>query len=187
MRLVRLTAPTDAVVDLARAKQHLNVDSGHHDAKITDLVAAATTWLDGDRGVLGRCLMPQRWAATLPCFACRAIELPLPPTIAVISIAYLDIAGAQRTLSADDYRHVGGGSDAAHIVLKSGRIWPQTACEPDAVRITFEAGYAPGSPEIEPLRRAILMMVERWYDSEGGDDVPSAVEALISNFRLCPM
>ena len=184
MALILVQAPVDDVVSLERAKQHLNVDSSHHDQKIADLVAAATAWLDGEKGVLGRSLRPQRWQLNLSGFPCYAIALPLPPAVDVISVTYLDAAGTEQTLDADAYRLVGGGSGATYVIPKQDTIWPVTNCEPDAVRVLFDAGYAPSAPEIEPLRRAILMMVERWYDEEGGDDVPAAVELADLQFPL---
>ena len=188
MELSRVAAPTDQVVGLERAKQHLNVDSSHHDAKITGLIAAATARLDGDRGLLGRCLMPQTWLGTMAGFPCYAIELPLPPTLDVLSLKYLDGGGIEQTLSDAAYRLVAGGSGVTRIVPNHGRSWPQTACELDAVRITFRGGFAPSAPEVEPVRVAILMMVEHWYEPEGvGMPIPEAAMDLVSDLRLAPL
>lgn len=188
MQIRRLVAPADAVVSLERAKQHLNIDTGHYDAKIGDLVAQATAWLDGERGVLGRCLMPQTWRGTIAAFPCYAIELPLPPTIDVLGIRYLDGGGIEQTVSDTAYRLVDGGWNAARVVPRQGVFWPLTACEPDAVRIEFRAGFAPSAPEIDPIRRAILMLVEAWFEPEGGGTpIPDPVSDLISNFRYAPL
>ena len=188
MLLSRLTAPVDQVVTLERAKQNMNVDSSYHDAKIGGLIAAATARLDGNRGLLGRCLMPQTWLGTMAGFPCYAIELPLPPTIDVLSIKYLGSGGIEQTLASDAYRLVAGGSGAAHIVPKQGISWPQTVCEPDAVRIEFRGGFAPSAPELEPVRVAILMMVEHWFEPDGvGMPIPDVVLDLVADLRFAPL
>lgn len=76
---------------------------------------------------------------------CVEIQLDYPPWQSVTSITYLDTAGVSQTLSADVY---GFDADRGQIYLKSGKLWPCTLCEKNAVTITFVAGWA--SKELVP-------------------------------------
>jgi uncharacterized phiE125 gp8 family phage protein len=187
MALIRTAVPTDPVVTVANVKQHLNVDGGHHDGLIGDLIAAATVKLDGRDGILGRCLMPQSWRLTLAGFPCGGIQLPLPPTLTVASIKFLDPSEVEQTLAAETYRVIAGGLSGAVIVPKQGLIWPLAACAPDAVRVDFTAGYAGDDPDLQPLRQAVRLLVKHWYDHESVETIPEAVEALISIYRFAPL
>ena len=188
VRLHLLAGPTEPVITLDEAKLHCRVDGGDEDGRITALIAAATVWLDGRDGFLGRCLKPQSWQAIADRFPCRAVELPLPPTIAVEAIAYFDPAGTLQTLAASTYRVVEGGFRGATIVPRPDLSWPATACELDAVRITFRAGY---EAVPEPLRQAMLLMIGDWYENRGNVVVgatvaplPIAAETLLSAYRI---
>jgi uncharacterized phiE125 gp8 family phage protein len=187
MALFRIAAPTEPVVTLANVKSALVIETAYHDARLIDHIAAATAKLDGRDGIVGRCLMPQSWRFTMAGFPCGGIQLPLPPTRTVDSITYLDAAGAELTLAAASYRVVAGGYSGAAIRLKQGFTWPVTACEPDAVRIDFTAGYDTGDPDLETFRQAIRLLVKYWFDGGPGNAVPDAVEQLISTHRLAPL
>lgn len=62
--MIRVTPPTGAIVSLPEVKAHLRVDHAHEDALIQAYMDAATSWIDGFDGVLGRCVMEQTWRAT---------------------------------------------------------------------------------------------------------------------------
>ena len=82
--MIRVTPPTQPIVELNDAKAHLRVDHDHEDALIQTYLDAATAWVDGFDGVLGRCVMPQTWRAS----AAEALT-GLPPydaTLAVINV-----------------------------------------------------------------------------------------------------
>lgn len=79
LRAELITPPTDPVVTLAEAKDHLRVSHDDEDWLIAGLIDAATAHLDGVGGVLGRALNPQTWRAVFCGGA--AGELPLVPVI----------------------------------------------------------------------------------------------------------
>ena len=187
MALYRIAAPIAPVVTLASVKQALVIETGYHDARLADHIATATAKLDGRDGILGRCLMPQRWRLTLAAFPCGGIALPLPPTRTVEAVSYLDAAGEEQTLAASSYRVIAGGFSGATIRPKLGLAWPVTACEPDAIRVDFSAGYDADDPDLDVFRQAIRLMVKYWFDGNPGDAIPDAAEQLISNHRLAPL
>jgi uncharacterized phiE125 gp8 family phage protein len=185
--LFRTVAPTERIITVANAKEHLNVDSSHDDLRIDGLILAATAALDGRDGMLGRCLLSQSWRFTLAGFPCAGVRLPLPPTISVASVKYLDPAEVEQTLATDVYRVVKGGIEGDLIVPKIGQVWPLTACMPDAVRVDFTAGYATDDPALEPLRQAVRLLVKHWFDHDGVETIPDAVALLIGNYRFAPL
>lgn len=196
MELIQLEAPTAPVLTMEAAKGWLRVNFADEDSSIAALIAAATARFDGRDGVLGRCLMPQTWQLRQAGFP-PVITLPLPPTIEVLAIEYIDADGVVQTLTPSAYEVIVGGWRAARITPAPGASWPATkASHLDAVRITFRAGYAPaGSPPTsrvpEPIRHAIMMLVADWFDARGnhivgpiGQPLPIATEALVAPYRV---
>ena len=166
-----ITAPTDAVLTLAEVRDHCRVDDGDTapNTRLAALIAAATAYLDGGEGILGRCLLPQTWEYYGPTWP---RNLPLPPTIAVASVKYLDLAGVEQTLAVDQYRVIYGTTVAGATIWPAiGTTWPETDIAPDAVRVRFSAGYAPtdASPPVSQvplgIRQAMLLMVSHWYEN----------------------
>ena len=79
LRAELITPPTNPVVTLEDAKNHLRVMHDDEDWLISSLVDAATAHLDGVGGVLGRALSPQTWDAVF--CGSSAGDLPLGPVI----------------------------------------------------------------------------------------------------------
>jgi uncharacterized phiE125 gp8 family phage protein len=194
-RLIQVQPPMQDVVDLATAKLALRVDSTADDQRITDLVRAAVHLLEGGGGgdgILGRALMPQTWRLELTDWPYR-LMLPMPPLIAVTGVTYLDTVAVEQTLDASTYRVVDGGAGRGCFMLAFSKTFP--ACFsgwPDAVRITFDCGYRDlaspaNNPVPEPIRQAVLMLVQSLYDRPGQEDIPAVVHSLISPFRVAQL
>lgn len=157
--LVLAAAPAVPVLSTADAKLYLRVTSAREDLEIADLVAAATAWLDGKDGVLGRAILEQTWTLYLDCFpACRVLSLPLPPLISVESVTYVDQNGVTQTWSSALYTvHAG---ERAELEPVYGGSWPSIRRQRRSIAITFKAGY--GATEADcprPLRQAVRFMV----------------------------
>lgn len=195
MKLTQIQAPMADVVDLATAKNALRIDTAADDARVMDLVRAATHYLEGgggQDGILGRALMPQTWRADVPNWPAAGEELllPMPPLIAVTGITYLDdVDGTEQTLSTSIYRTVVSSTGRGAVMLADGETWPSVmAGYPDAVRITFDCGYqdaaSPASNPIpEAIRQAVLLIAQTLYDRPG-EEIPPAVFTLIAPFRV---
>lgn len=194
MRLTLVQGPQIPLVSVDECKMQLHVDTSASDTQIESLIEAATAYLDGFGGILGRALRPQTWRLDLPAFPAVAcgIELPLPPTIAVSSVSYLDgTTGLEVVLDPTQYRVISGGSRGALIRPAIGiTTWPTPyAGEPDSVRVVFDAGYQSiSSPENDAvpqsIREAAIMLVASWYDRPALEDIPEAVYTLIAPYRL---
>jgi len=159
----RVTPPAGLPVSLAEAKQHLRVEHAVDDALINALIEAATSHLDGWAGILGRCLINQVWAVQLPGFAGQDyLRLPFPD-VSAAAISYRDAAGASQALPSGETLLVNDSLGGA-LWLVADAAWPVTARRPDAVTVTFTAGYGADAAAVPaPIRTAILLIVGDLY------------------------
>lgn len=189
MPLILETAPDHDPVTLEEVKEHIHVDFNDEDARISDFIKTATQRLDGRDGLLGRCLITQTWKLTLDRFASE-IAIPLPPCQSIDAITYVDPDGVTQTLAPTEYQAFALGTvEGAKLRPAYGRSWPTIRNVPEAVTITFTAGFptipaipavpgGPGNPpdpapipEIpavitvpEPIRTAIKLHVGHLFE-----------------------
>ena len=185
---VRTVAPASMPVSLSEAKAHLRVDHDDQDDLITAQIEAATAYLDGYTGILGRALITQTWQQDLAGFADR-LALPVSPVIAIVNVSYFDAGDVQQTLDAGVY-DLSAEVRGAHVALQPGQSWPATFRRADAVSITFTAGFGAAADVPEPIRQAILLIVQRLFD--GADTeidvaIDRVVHALIAPYRRSPI
>ena len=181
---VRTVAPATMPVSLSEAKAHLRVDHDDQDDLITAQIKAATAYLDGWSGILGRALIAQTWRQEFGRFADH-LPLPLAPVTAIVSISYFDTGNVVQTLDAGVY-DLFADARGAHVALRPGQSWPATFRRADAVSIIFTAGYGAAADVPEPIRQAILLIVQRLFD--GADTsidvaIDRTVHALIAPYR----
>jgi hypothetical protein len=125
---VRTAAPAQAPITLDQAKQHLRVLHDDEDEYIADLIEAATDYLDGYSGVLGKALITQTWRQGFDSFwdGCSypsALRLPLGPAQSVSAVAYYDPVNSLQTLSASVYELLNDGL-GPYVALVAGQSWP---------------------------------------------------------------
>lgn len=186
--------PADDVVTLEEVKRHCRVDTDEDDDLLEAMIEAAVGHLDGKDGILGRCLLTQRWALPLPDFETDdgKIRLRFPDVSAVVSVAYYDADGAEHVVDAATYLLM-EDVVSSYLMVKSGS-WPSgTATRNDAVTIIFEAGFGAREDVPRPIRQAILLMVADMYEyresvvigsSVSKISVPASAEALLRSFNV---
>jgi uncharacterized phiE125 gp8 family phage protein len=185
---VRTVAPTTTPVSLAEAKGHLRVDHDDQDDLITAQINAATAYFDGYTGILGRALITQTWRQDFGCFADR-LPLPVSPVSAVVSVSYFDTGNVQQALNANVY-DLFADARGGYVALQPGKSWPAAFRRVDAVSVTFTAGFGAAADVPEPIRQAILLVVQRLFD--GADTeievaIDRVVHALIAPYRKNPI
>lgn len=166
MSLQRTTAPTVPAVTLAEAKAHLRVDIADEDTLIEAWVRSATGLAEQ---ATGRAIMPQVWRLSLDAFPC-VIALARVPVRSITSITYVDAAGVTQTLdpsaytldNSDDYGH-------AHIHPAYGTSWPAARCQPNAVQVTFAAGYADAASVPEEIKDWIKLTVTSMHKNRASE------------------
>lgn len=185
---VRTVAPINMPVSLAEAKAHLRLDHDDQDDLISAQIRAATAWLDGWSGILGRALITQTWRQEFGRFADH-LPLPLAPVTAIDSVSYFDAGNVQQTLDTGVY-DLFADARGAYVTLRPGQSWPATFRRTDAVSVTFTAGYGAAADVPEPICQAILLIVQRLFD--GADTeidiaIERTVHALIAPYRKSPL
>lgn len=184
MKVVVIEAP-EPVVSIEEAMLHCKVEEPLDQPLVQAYIDAATAWLDGPAGWLGRALGVQVLEWQLCEWPCPGQPLPFPPQIEVISVTYIDPDGTEQTwpiptpLYFDDMPAVRG---------REGDI-----------KIRYRAGYGEltGSPATlknaipKPIAVAILLLVSHWYQNRDAVTVgaapaqlPLGVEALLSSYRV---
>lgn len=198
-RNVTVVEPPAPVVTLSEARRHLVDVPQEDEGYVEDLILAASVWLDGPTGWMGRTLGVQTLELSRSDFWTDAdddgIILPFEPVISITAIEYYSTPSSLVTIPAGDYALV---RDVVRPV--DGKSWPSTAGRAGAVKIRYRAGYGKPStadpPAIvnnvpAPIRVAILMLVAQWYRTRepvvigaAVDKLPFAVDALLQPYRV---
>jgi uncharacterized phiE125 gp8 family phage protein len=185
---VRTVAPAEMPVTLAEAKAHLRIDHNDQDDLISSQIKAATAYLDGYSGIIGRALVTQTWRQDFGRFANR-LPLPVAPVTAIVSISHFDVGNVQQVVDPSGY-DLFADAHGAYVALQPGKVWPATFRRIDAVSVTFTAGYGSAADVPAPIRQAILLIVQRLFD--GADTeidvaIDRVVHALVAPYRMRPL
>lgn len=149
-----ITPPAGLPIDVIEARLHVKQDLTTDDSLLRRGIQAAARFAETQ---IERALLATRFRLVLDCFPGpsmigvpsgvpfslpgHAIILPRTPLLQVVSIMYLDMAGAWQTMPSTDY--VVDDSDAiTRITPVFGKIWPIPMPQIGSVRVLFDAGYA---------------------------------------------
>lgn len=188
LNLLSASAP---LVTLAEAKKHVRAeDFTDDDAYLTSLIAVAQAHIEGPEGWLGRSFGQQTWEYSIDCFpASGQIFLPIPPLQSVDAIEYTDVNGATQTVASFREFGTASRSGAGFVMPAYGAAWPATRDEPEAVRVSFTAGYSSVPAQV---KHAILLLVGEWYENreDAGslklEEIPTCASALLMPLRFWP-
>lgn len=195
-RPVLVTPPAIKPVSLAEAKAHCRAtDFTDDDSTLTALIGAATSYLDGWTGILGRCLVEQTWRQDF-CSFCSCMPVPLFPVISITSVNYFDSTGAEQTVDPANYS-LQANDLGAYVRFVDAFSMPGLRSDDPAVSVTYKAGYANGGTDPnftstipDPIKHAILLLVSHWYQNRDAvvigqqpTELPMAVAALIAPYR----
>jgi len=168
MALKLITAATALAVTLVEAKAHCRVDSSDDDTLITAMITAAT---EAAEQATGRAIMAQTWELTLDAFP-AALELTHVPVDSITSVAYVDLNGADQTLSALLYS-LDNADDfgPAYVVPAYDTEWPDTRDQINAVKVRYVAGYANAAAVPESIKSWIKLQVGAMYENRESETV----------------
>ncbi len=179
-----VTPPAAEPVTLAELKAHVRQDLTADDVIIAALGVAARQWFEK---ALDRQLVTATWRVKLPRFTGWWIELPYPPLRSVGSITYKDAGLVTQTVSASTYDVVTSRTPGL-VQPKNGLAWPPSGIDPEAVTITFDAGYGAAAAVSDLIKAGIKLLVGHWYanrEAVGGSQtqVPMAVDFIAAAAR----
>lgn len=138
-------------ISLERAKQHLRVVVPDEDDYIASLITAARGMAEGR---LNRALVQRQLVAAFPTW-CSRMALPKPPLVSVDSVTYLDTDGAQQSFAGYD---VYENETPAVLAPSYGAALPALRWRPDAIRVTYTAGYADGEVPAQIIAWMLLVI-----------------------------
>lgn len=188
MSMVRTTAPSVDPVTLSEVKAHLRVDGSDEDALIGMITKAAVEHFDG-LGILGRAMITQTWAQSFQ-YTQKWERLKMTPFQSLVSVEYYDAGNQLQTANLADFET---RLDGDHVIIgpKVNAAWPSIYSRPDAVKVTYVAGYGDAASDVpNSVRQAILLTVGHWFKNreavtEGRFyDLPMAVSDLIGVERV---
>jgi uncharacterized phiE125 gp8 family phage protein len=184
-----ISGPAKEPLSLEEAKRWCRITTDAEDDVVLALVAAARKRVE--RGT-ELALITQTVEVVLDGFWGNcALELPMPPLQGVVSVQYLDEAGALQTLAADTYK-VSTHRRPGRVWLAYGKSWPATRAEREAVTVTFTAGFGDAASDLPPNLVHAVRMLTAHYDRNReavlagviSDEVPEGVAALMAGERI---
>lgn len=176
---LKLVAPAaEPLVDTAEAMLYARIDNDDETDMVAGLVQAAGSRIEA---FLGRAVAPQLWALSLDRFE-EVMELRHGPVISLEAITYLDRDREEQVLDAGAYI-LDLISNPSRVVREAGQGWPVTASVPNAVTITYMAGFDGDAPAMAAIRQACLATVAHWYDNRGSMILPQGVRELLRPWR----
>ena len=186
MILNRTVDPSGALVSTADAKTHLRVDGSDEDVLIDALVAVATNAVEE---MTGRALLTQTWKMRMP-RPSGEVRLPKTPAASLSSVAYFDRDEVEQTATLGDFLLL-AGRDKATVRPASGADWPEAYDRPDAVSITWVAGYGAAADVPAELVHAVKLMLGHLFEHREAvsagvtmTETPIAVDHLVGLHRV---
>lgn len=168
MSLKLITAASGLAVTLAEAKLHLRVTSSAEDLSITSAIMEAT---DLAEQMTGRAIMSQTWELSLDAFP-AFFKLTRVPVQSITSLTYIDILGAQQTLSAGGYTLDNADDFGLAFVIPSyGLQWPAARLQPNAVKVRYQAGYVDAASVPYSIKAWIKLMVGALHENREAETV----------------
>jgi uncharacterized phiE125 gp8 family phage protein len=159
-------ASLPVTIDEMSIQLDLDPDNLSEDEK-TKITAAIFDAVDAVERDAQRALVRQTWKLYMDEFPCEEIELRTPPVISVTTVTYIDTDGDSQTYSSSNYT-TDLKSSPARIFPAEGTYWPSTDCQPNAVTVTFVAGY-PGTVPRTAWRAIVMMAKALYYGCEPGE------------------
>ncbi len=189
MTPVMTDPPQSPAVDLAKVKAQLFINFDEHDYLIASYADAATGHLDGYTGILGRCLINQKWSVGVSAWPAFTLNLPFPDVQSAV-VKYIDPDGDEQTLDASKYSIVRQSTGCA-LVFRRAFDRPQVMDDlPEPITVEMLCGYGSSNQDVpEPIQLAIMQLVAHWYENRAAvselnlDEIPLGVDRLIAPYR----
>lgn len=173
-------------VTLDLVRMHLrNEDLNSDDEYVRHLILGAAAYIERTYGLaLLRQTIVETHAA-LPSGADAPLLLRIAPLVDITSIQYVDTAGATQTWSASEYTS-GTFNMSPFIVPKPTYDWPGSlATLPNAVTVTYRAGFSTKAGEVPAnIRSALMLLVAHMYENREDSPItlPQASTNLLAPF-----
>lgn len=184
MGLHLVTPATTEPVTRAEAKLFLRIDNTDEDATVDSLIVAARQYAETRTR---RQFITATWLKTFSCLPFQ-LTLDYPPLIAVTTFQYYDLDGALQTLSSTQYL-VDTVTEPGQVVRAYQVVWPFIRQRPDAVQVTYTAGYGSTAAYVpEGIKLAMKLLMGHWWENRETTapgivtNLPLAAEAILDSY-----
>lgn len=159
-----VTPAVGLVVSLVEIKQQLRLDAADtsQDTFLTQLINVAT---QAAEFYTRRDFLTKTYTVYRNQFD-ELMEIRRSPLLAITSIYYDDISNVNTLLSSAIYT-TSFESEFSNVIIKPGQSLPTVYYKPQAVRITFTAGYGVAADVPISIRQAITAIVAGLYENRG--------------------
>lgn len=181
-----VTAPTGAVVPLARLRAHVAQPLEDDDAMLQALEQAAQAWVEA---YLGRAVLLQTREVAYDGDPGRVVWLP-EPVVALTSVTVYDEADAASVVAGTVYALDTTGAALPRLVLRDGQLWPSSLRDHSTVVVRYTAGWATWRDVPAAVAQAVQLLVAHWYEQRSaaapGSTGPLSygVESLLMPYRV---
>jgi len=154
-----ITAPAEEPVTLAEAKAQCKVEHSDDDALLAIFIQSAR---EAAEHITGRAFITQTWELVLDAFPAAEIELQKPYVQSITSVKYLDVNGAEQTISSVNYA-LDADTSPGWVLPAVDYVWPDTQDAANTVRVRFVAGYGAAAAVPARVKRWMLMQIAAAY------------------------
>lgn len=178
-------APAETAITTAFARAQLGMDAADTslDALLSVYIPAATKMAQDYTGItFVTTTYKAYWNALFGC-----LKIQNSPNFAITEFAYVDTDGNGQTLTSDDYR-IYTDDVFAYIFPAEGESFPDTDEVPNAVTITYTAGYGNQAAVPTDIQLAIAMMVTGMVANRGDcsdecGEVPCGAQRILTKYK----
>lgn len=170
----KLVSSSTEPVTAAEVKTLIGLDGTDHDARIALLIPALRQQAEQ---MTGRSFAVNTWQIKLDAFPAE-IRLLWPPIVSVVSITYVDTAGATQTLDAGAYS-VDSHSEPGWVLPAADTDWPSTLDTANAVTVNYTAGEGASAP-----KEVKLWIAARIRADIDGCDVPDYLDGVLDRLKV---
>jgi uncharacterized phiE125 gp8 family phage protein len=154
----RISEPSTEPLTVDEVKTLVHIDGTADDAALAVWLAAARREAEHR---CSRTMIETTWQLTLDEFPAgdEPLRLDYGPVTQIVSVEYIDAAGAAQTLAAAYYT-LAPSYGADYLAPAYDTLWPDTLATPNAVTVTYVAGH--GGVTEAAKRAAVPAPVRSW-------------------------
>lgn len=174
LTISRLVEQVDEPLELSDIKAFLNIESTADDDLLHSMRLEVRDYLER---VTHRQFMTATLLYALDCFPCQKtmFSIPRPPLQSVTSIQYYDSNNVLTTWPTTEYG-VDSLSEPGRIFLLPGHRWPSTYRIPNAIRITYLAGWDSAEAIPARLKSLMLFLIGDFYHYRRGTSIEDFIQ-----------
>lgn len=157
MPVTQTLPPVKKPVTEAELKSHLRVTSTAQDGEILAALEAAIAEIDGP-GLLGRAMISQQFEQPSgPVASSCDIELDITPAQSLDGVDFIKSDGSSLAADLADFELI---SDGERAWIRASNGWPSDlARRPDAIKLTFTAGFGDNPADVPATLRAAVKLL----------------------------